>query len=48
MRAVDPRIGPAVYQVLSVERALESRSSQGGTAPAAVRRAIAAARARYL
>ena len=48
MQAVEPRITEEVYQVLSVERAVESRASQGGTAPAKVRAAIAAARERFL
>ena len=37
-----------VYEVLSVARSVASRTSFGGTAPARVREAIAAARERYL
>ncbi len=48
LQAVEPRITEAVFEVLTVERAVESRTSFGGTAPAAVRAAIAAARERYL
>ena len=48
MRAVEPRITEDVYQVLSVERAVESRTSLGGTAPDLVRAALAAARERFL
>ncbi len=48
LQAVEPSITKEVYQVLSVERAIESRSSFGGTAPAEVRAAVAAARERYL
>ncbi len=44
--AVDARITPAVRSVLSVEASVASRTSFGGTAPANVRAAIAAARAR--
>jgi len=38
MQAIDPRITKAVFGVLSVERSVASRVSQGGTAPANVRR----------
>jgi argininosuccinate lyase len=38
MQAIEPRITKAVYNVLSVERSVASRASQGGTAPANVRR----------
>ncbi len=45
LAAVDARITPAVRSVLSVEASVASRTSFGGTAPANVRAAIAAARA---
>jgi len=48
LQAVHPAISEAVYQVLSPERAVESRNSFGGTAPAEVRAAIARARERFL
>jgi argininosuccinate lyase len=48
MRAVDKRITADVYKVLTVERSVASRASFGGTAPANVRRACAAARRRFL
>jgi argininosuccinate lyase len=38
MQAVEPRITKAVFNVLSVERSVVSRTSHGGTAPANVRR----------
>jgi argininosuccinate lyase len=38
MQAIEPRITKAVFGVLSVERSVASRVSQGGTAPANVRR----------
>jgi len=38
MRKVEPRITKAVFNVLSVERSVQSRASHGGTAPANVRR----------
>lgn len=38
MQAVEPRITPEVFAVLSVERSVKSRTSYGGTAPANVRR----------
>jgi argininosuccinate lyase len=48
MKAVDPRIDQRVYQVLSVEQAVASRGSYGGTAPEQVRAAAARARERFL
>jgi len=39
MQAIDPRVTKAVFDVLSVERSVQSRNSHGGTAPANVRRA---------
>ena len=48
LRAAEPRITEAVYEVLSVERAVDSRTSFGGTAPANVRAAVIAARERFL
>ena len=38
MRAVEPRISEAAFDVLGVERSVRSRVSYGGTAPANVRR----------
>jgi argininosuccinate lyase len=46
LAAIDARITPAVRSVLSVEASVASRTSFGGTAPANVRAAIIAARAR--
>ncbi|WP_439544738.1 argininosuccinate lyase [Sandarakinorhabdus sp.] len=46
LAAIDARITPAVRDVLSVEASVASRTSFGGTAPANVRAAITAARAR--
>jgi argininosuccinate lyase len=46
LAAIDARITPAVRSVLSVEASVASRTSLGGTAPANVRAAIAAARER--
>ena len=48
LQAVEPRITEAVSEVLSVERAVASRTSFGGTAPERVREAVAAARKRFL
>ncbi len=47
-RAEEPRITREAIAALSVERSVASRGSEGGTAPARVREAIAAARERYL
>jgi len=48
LQAFEPRIDETVYRVLDVERAVESRTSLGGTAPDLVRAAAAAARRKYL
>jgi len=48
MRAVEARITEDVFTVLGVEDSVASRTSLGGTAPDNVRRAVAAARERYL
>ena len=45
LQAIDPRITAGVYDVLSVDASVASRTSHGGTAPVRVREAIAAARA---
>jgi argininosuccinate lyase len=44
LRGVDDRIGPAVFDVLSPEASVKSRTSHGGTAPAQVRKRIEAAK----
>jgi argininosuccinate lyase len=44
LRAVDERLGPSVYNVLSPESSVRSRTSYGGTAPDQVRARIAAAK----
>ncbi|MGF1609480.1 MAG: argininosuccinate lyase, partial [Kiloniellales bacterium] len=48
LQAIEPRITDEVYAVLSVERAVASRDSFGGTAPDRVRAAVAVARERFL
>jgi len=48
MQRVEKRITREVYRVLTVERSVASRKSLGGTAPANVARAAAAARKRFL
>ena len=48
LQAVEPAITDAVYDVLDIEHSVASRASSGGTAPARVREAIAAARQKYL
>jgi argininosuccinate lyase len=45
LTAIDPRIDARVYDVLSVEASVASRTSHGGTAPEQVRARIAEARA---
>lgn len=48
MQAVEPRITEAIFEVLTVESSVASRTSHGGTAPAQVRKAAADARKRFL
>jgi argininosuccinate lyase len=48
MQRIEPRITGEVFSVLGIDQSVASRTSFGGTAPAGVRRAIAAAREKYL
>ncbi|MEM8948533.1 MAG: argininosuccinate lyase [Pseudomonadota bacterium] len=48
LRSIDQRITPQVFDVLTVERSVASRTSFGGTAPSCVLEAVANARLRYL
>ena len=48
MRSIDKRITEDVFEVLTIDSAIASRASFGGTAPDAVRKAAAAARKRFL
>ncbi len=48
LREVEPRIDESVYEALALDRAVASRASFGGTAPDQVRKAVAAARERFL
>jgi argininosuccinate lyase len=48
MRAVEPRLTEAVFAVLTIDYSVASRTSFGGTAPAEVRRQIAAVKERFL
>ncbi|MBI1208229.1 MAG: argininosuccinate lyase [Azospirillum sp.] len=48
LQAIEPRITAAVFDVLTVEASVASRTSPGGTAPARVREAVNAARERFL
>jgi argininosuccinate lyase len=48
MQAVEPRITERIYEILEIDRSVESRTSFGGTAPANVARAAARARERFL
>ena len=48
MRRIEPKLAVQVYDILSVESAVRSRTSVGGTAPQRVREAAARARERYL
>ena len=44
LQAIDARIDDRVYDVLTVDASVASRTSFGGTAPVRVKEAIAAAR----
>jgi argininosuccinate lyase len=44
LKAIDPRIDERVFDLLSVEASVQSRTSYGGTSPARVREQIAAAK----
>jgi argininosuccinate lyase len=48
MHKHEPRITAAVFEVLTVEKSVASRTSFGGTAPANVAAAATAARKRFL
>jgi argininosuccinate lyase len=48
LRSVEPGITEDVFEVLDIDRSAASRTSQGGTAPENVRRAILAAKEIYL
>ena len=45
LRRFSPLVSEDVYEALSLERTLSSKSQTGGTSPARVREALAAARA---
>jgi len=47
MQAVEPRMTAAVFDVLTLDASVASRTSFGGTAPDRVRAAVAAARERF-
>ncbi len=44
LREIDSRIGESVFEVLSLDASVRSRSSHGGTAPSAVKRRVEAAK----
>ncbi|HET6467592.1 MAG TPA: argininosuccinate lyase [Geminicoccaceae bacterium] len=48
LQGLDPRLDERVREVLGVERSVESRTSEGGTAPVRVLEAVAVARRRFL
>ena len=48
LQSVEPRITQAVFDVLTVDASVASRTSYGGTAPETVRAAVASARERFL
>jgi argininosuccinate lyase len=48
MQTIDASITESVFEVLSVEKSVASRTSYGGTAPSEVKKQLAAAKGRYL
>jgi argininosuccinate lyase len=48
LRSIEPRIDERIFEVLSVENSLKSRTSFGGTAPKNVKKAILKAKKRFL
>ena len=48
MKAIEPRLEATIFEVLSIDSALQARDSFGGTAPAEVAAHIKAARAAFL
>ncbi len=48
MQVIEPRLTDAVFDVLSVEASVASRTSEGGTAPSQVKQAILNAKQRFL
>jgi len=48
MQKIEPRLSLKVYEVLSVDASVSSRTSYGGTAPRRVKEAVKQARQRYL
>ena len=48
MQAIEPRLEATIFEVLSIDSALQARDSFGGTAPAEVAAHIKAARAAFL
>ncbi|MBI3418596.1 MAG: argininosuccinate lyase, partial [Proteobacteria bacterium] len=48
MQKIEPRLSKEVFNVLSAEASMNSRTSSGGTAPARVKEALAEAKRRFL
>jgi argininosuccinate lyase len=48
MQKIEPCVTESVFEVLSLDKSVASRASQGGTAQVRVREALIAAKARYL
>jgi len=48
MQKIEPCVSESVFDVLSIDQSVASRTSQGGTAYVRVREALAVAKARYL
>ena len=44
LRAIDERIDQRVYEILTIDASVRSRTSYGGTAPARIREQVAAAK----
>ena len=48
LQGFDPRIDEAVFEVLSLDKSVASRTSHGGTAPGKVAEALSRAKVKYL
>ena len=48
MQKIEPSVTESIFDILSIDKAVASRVSQGGTSGVRVREALAAAKARYL
>ena len=48
LKKIEPKITKAVYDYIDVAKSIRSKKSFGGTAPSSVKKAISAAKRRFL